>query len=213
MLRMCGVATWTAAWRRAAGAFSCAAISLSVKPAPKVPFRFFRSRTPAREPKTCGAWWRRFMFGSRSVPPAMSIARVPSPARIFAASATERGARCSNHGSLSIALGLLAVALFPRRQDEGGLGVRNGREAFGADPLVFLLQGSQHLVGRDRDLVDAHTDRVVDRVRDRRHHRQQWSLPDFLGAVGTIRIRILDQRDFDLGHVERGEALVIEHRG
>ena len=42
---------------------------------------------------TFGAWWRRFMFGSRSVPPAIAIAAGPSPARIFAASATVRGAR------------------------------------------------------------------------------------------------------------------------
>src|SRR5918992_1232363 len=98
------------------------------------------------------------MFGSRSVPPAISMARGPSPARIFAASATERGARCSNHGSLSIALGLLAVALFPR---------------------------------------------------------QQRTLPDFLRAVGSVRIVqfLLDQCDLDLGHVERREALVVEHRG
>src|SRR6185436_8984595 len=173
MLRMCGVATWMAAWRRAAGVFSCAAISLSVRPAPKVPFRFFSSRTPERETKTCGAWWRRFMFGSRSVPPAMSIARVPSPARIFAASATERGARCSNHGSLSIALGFLAIAVFPRRQDEGGLGVRNCREAFGADSLRLALQRPENLVRRNGNLVDAHADGVVDCVRHRRHHRQQ----------------------------------------
>src|SRR5688572_30501235 len=113
------------------------------------------------------------MFGSRSVPPAISIARGPSPASMFAASATERGARCSNHGSLSIALGLLAVAFFPRRQYERGLGVRHGREAFGADPLVFLLQGSQYLVRRDWNLIDPYADGVVDRVRQRRHYRQQ----------------------------------------
>src|ERR1700741_2920976 len=99
------------------------------------------------------------MLGSRSVPPAMSIARGPSPARIFAASATERGARCSNHGSLSIALGFLAVALFPRRQNKGGLGVRNGREALRPHTSVLLLQGSQHLVGRDWNFIDPHADR------------------------------------------------------
>src|SRR5262245_34546317 len=99
------------------------------------------------------------MLGSRSVPPAMSIARGPSPARIFAASATERGARCSNHGSRSIALGLLAVAAFPGRQDELRLGVRHGRKTLGPDAPVFSLQRLQDLVGRDRNLVDPHPDR------------------------------------------------------
>src|SRR6185436_1095968 len=103
------------------------------------------------------------MFGSRSVPPAISIARGPSPARIFAASAIERGARCSNHGSLSIALGLVAVAVFPRRQDEGRLRIRNHRERFGTDALRFAFQGSKNLVRRDRNLVDAYADGVEDR--------------------------------------------------
>jgi len=40
-----------------------------------------------------GAIWRRFMFGKRSVPPASSIAFGPSPARMRAASPSERGAR------------------------------------------------------------------------------------------------------------------------
>src|SRR6185503_381605 len=102
------------------------------------------------------------MFGSRSVPPAMSIACGPSPARIFAASASVRGARCSNHGSRSIALGLLAVAAFPGRQYEHGLRVRNRGEAFRPDALRLALQRLQDLVGRDRDFIDAHAERLVD---------------------------------------------------
>src|SRR5687767_15892843 len=98
------------------------------------------------------------MLGNRSVPPAMSIARGPSPDRIFAASATERGARCSNHGSLSIALGFLAVAVFPGRQHERGLRVGDCGEALRPHTLISLLQSSQYLVGRDRNLVDAHAE-------------------------------------------------------
>src|SRR5262245_26872672 len=149
MLRRWGVATCAAAWRNAAGVFSSPTISESVRPAPNaVPLRFI-SGMFFKETRTAGDWCRRFMFGSRSVPPAMSIARGPSPARIFAASATLRGARCSNHGSLSIAPGFLAVAVFPRREDEGGLGIGNGRIALRPDPLVLVLERLQHLVGRD----------------------------------------------------------------
>src|SRR5690349_24610026 len=140
MLRRCGVATCAAAWRSAVGAFSLCTTSVRVRPAPKAPFSFFNSLTCRRETRTCGAWWRRFMFGRRSVPPATSIARGPSPARIFAASATVRGARYSNHGSLSISLDLVAVAAFPRRQDEHGLRVRDAREALRPDALVLVVQ-------------------------------------------------------------------------
>ena len=41
---------------------------------------------------TCGVCCRRFMFGTRSVPPAISIAPGPSPASTCAASAIVRGA-------------------------------------------------------------------------------------------------------------------------
>src|SRR3954466_8872274 len=90
------------------------------------PFELFLSSSMAlNDTSTFGAWWRRFMLGSRSVPPAMSMACGPSPARIFAASATERGARWSTHGSRSMALVFLAVAVLPWRQHEGGLWVRD----------------------------------------------------------------------------------------
>ena len=47
----------------------------------------------------------------------------------------------------------------------------------------------QDLLGRDRHLVDAHADRVVDRVGDRRHDRQQRPLADFLGAERAVADR------------------------
>src|SRR5262245_29323515 len=131
------------------------------------------------ETRTPGACWRRFMFGKRSVPPATSIAFGPSPARIVAASATVRGRRYSNHGSRSIALLVVAVAAFPGRQDERGRRIRNRGEALRTHALVLVLQGLQYFVRRDRDLVDPHTDGVVDRVGDRRHDGEQRPLPDF----------------------------------
>src|SRR5260221_4366143 len=90
------------------------------------------------------------MLGSRSVPPAISIAAGPSPARIFAASATVRGARKSNHGSRIIALGLLAVAAFPGRRDINRLRVRDGRELLGArsEEHTSELQSHSDLVCR-----------------------------------------------------------------
>jgi hypothetical protein len=106
MLRRWTVATWAAAWyspvyfSRIAG---FATISFRVNPAPSVvpePFATcFSAPIRASETSVAGVWWRRFMFGSKSVPPAMSIACGPSAARIFAASATVAGERKPNHGS------------------------------------------------------------------------------------------------------------------
>ena len=76
----------------------------------------------------------------------------------------------------------------------------------------FQLERAQYLVERDRKLVDAHADRVVDRVRDSRHHRQKRSLPHFLRAERAVRIRILDEHGIHFRHVERSEALVFEER-
>ncbi len=98
MLRRCTVATWCAAWRSALGAFELT-ICVRVRPAPYADPFFFSSATPVSETKTFGAIWRRFMFGSRSVPPAISIAFGPSPARTRVASASVFGARYSNQGS------------------------------------------------------------------------------------------------------------------
>src|SRR5947208_8516628 len=122
-----------------------------------------------RETRTFGAIWRRFMFGSRSVPPAMSIASGPSPARMRAASPMERGARNSNHGSRIILLDLLAVAAFPGRRHDERFRVGDRREMVWANSrffsFPFLFQRPQNLVWSNGKLIDAHADGVVNRVR------------------------------------------------
>src|SRR6267142_6547940 len=161
-----------AAWRSPRGSSVFATISVSVVPAPStLPLRFI-SGMCRRETRTFGAIWRRSMFGSRSVPPAMSMACGPSPARIRAASPMERGARNSNHGSRIILLDLLAVAAFPGRRHDERFRVGDCREVVGADARRFSLglqlQRLQNLVWRNGKLIDAHADGVVDRVRHRR---------------------------------------------
>src|SRR5438270_8991407 len=217
MLRRCTVATCAAAWRRPSGSAGLRTISLSVTLAPSLlPLRrssgIWRTETSMR-----GAICRRFMLGRRSVPPAISAALAPSPARMRAASPSVRGARYSNHGSRIIALYLLAIAPFPGRRHDERCRVGHRGEMLRADAPGFArrleLERAPHLVGRDRQLVDAYADRVVDRVCDRRCHRQERPLPGFLGAERAVRIRILDQHRIDLRHVERGDALVLEERG
>src|SRR5690349_13279258 len=160
MLRRCTVATWAAAWRNPSGSAGLWTISVSVTPAPSTePLRrssgMWRSETSTR-----GAIWRRFMFGSRSVPPAISAAFAPSPSRICAASPRLSGARYSNHGSRIIALHLLAIAAFPGRRHDDRRRIRHRREILRADARRLAgrleLQRAQHLVGRDWQLVDAH---------------------------------------------------------
>src|SRR2546426_473236 len=92
-----------------------------------------------RETRVLGAIWRRFMFGSRSVPPAMSMASGPSPARMRAASPMERGARYSNHGSRIILLDLLAVAAFPGRRHDERFRVGDRREVVRANSRFFAF--------------------------------------------------------------------------
>src|SRR3989475_12173167 len=102
------------------------------------PFNFI-SGMWRRETRTLGAIWRRFMFGSRSVPPAMSIASGPSPARMRAASAMERGARYSNHGSRIILLDLLAVAAFPGRRNGDVFREVGGCNEFWSECVLFAF--------------------------------------------------------------------------
>src|SRR3974390_679245 len=162
MLRRCGVATCAAAWRRAVGVLALLTTSERVRPAPNEPFKFLSEGTPFKDTRIFGVWWRRFMFGSRSVPPAMSIAAGPSPARICAASATERGVRCSNHGSRStlalLLLALLAFAAFLRRGDKDRFRIGDGwkmlRPHPGGKAFRLELQGLENLVRRHRDFVD-----------------------------------------------------------
>src|SRR5947208_9692015 len=117
-----------------------------------------------RETRIFCAIWRRFMFGSRSVPPAMSIASGPSPARMRAASPMERGARNSNHGSRIILLDLLAVAAFPGRRHDERLRIRDRRKVLRTYScffsFAFLLQRLENLVRGNGKLIDAHADGV-----------------------------------------------------
>src|SRR5205807_6985478 len=181
MFRRCTVATWCAAWRNPSASSAFFTISVSVVPAPIACPLSFISGMWRRETRILGAIWRRFMFGSRSVPPAITMASGPSPARMRAASPRERGARYSNHGSRIMLLDLLAVAAFPGRRHDERLRVGHRREVLRADARRFALslqlQCLQNLVRRDRQLVDAHSDGVVNRVRHRGHDRQQRTLP------------------------------------
>ena len=97
-----------------------------------------------------------------------------------------------------------------------GVREREERSALGADArglaLALELEGLEHLVRRDRHLVDAHADRVVDRVGDGGDDGQQRPLPRFLGAERPLGIVGLDQDGVDLRRLERGRALVVEQR-
>lgn len=61
--------------------------------------------------------------------------------------------------------------------------------------LAPLLQGerAKDLVGRDRELADAHADRVVDRVRDRGRGGDDAELADALRTVRAAGIALLDE--------------------
>src|SRR5919204_2552374 len=197
MLRRCTVATCAAAWRSPRGSSGLRTISVSVRPAPNIAPLRLSSGMCRTLIKTLGAVCRRFMFGRRSVPPAIRAAFGPSPARIRVASPSVRGARKSNHGSRIMALHLVAVAAFPWRRHDEGLRIGDLGEVLGPDArrfaFRFLLERTQYLVGCNRDLVDAHANGVVDGVRYRRRHRQERPLPHLLRAEGTVRIRLLDE--------------------
>jgi hypothetical protein len=76
----------------------------------------------------------------------------------------------------------------------------------------LCLQRAQNPLGSHWNLIHAHAHRVVHRVGDRRHDRQQRTLSDFLRAERPLRIRMLDEVGEDLGHVQARRALVLEHR-
>src|SRR5436853_4630273 len=139
MFRRCTVATWCAACLRPRGRSALRTISLSVRPAPSVAPLPFRPATRCKDTRVFGAIWRRFILGSRSVPPAMSMACGPSPARILAASPMERGARYSNHGSRIMLLDLLAVAAFPGRRHDERFRVGDRREVVGTYSRFFAF--------------------------------------------------------------------------
>ena len=93
---------------------------------------------------------------------------------------------------------------------------RNRREMCRAVARRFArglrVERLQDLLRRDRHLVDAHADRIVNRVRDRGHHREQRPLADLLRAERPAWIRVLHQLGEHLRHVERRRALVFQHR-
>src|SRR2546425_66047 len=207
MFRRCTVATWCAAWRNPSGSSAVFTISVSVVPAPSVAPLPFKPSTRFKDTRILGAIWRRFMLGSRSVPPAMSIASGPSPARMRAASAMERGARYSNHGSRIILLDLLAVAAFPgRRHVERGQAlvleerrdlVHQRARELGRQPAKDLLFhqrfGKAHVhAALDLPARQHRVDGAADVVRDPdlRHGDPAGLRLDFgLDHAGGVRIR------------------------
>ena len=76
----------------------------------------------------------------------------------------------------------------------------------------FRLKRAHDPLGTDRHLIDAHADRVVHRVGDGRHDREQRALSHFLGAERPRRIGMLDEIGDDLRHVEARRTLVFQHR-
>src|SRR5712671_5435182 len=86
-----------------------------------------------------------------------------------------------------------------------GLRPRNLRETFRPHPSLFPLtlfpQRFEYFLRRNRHLVDSDPDGVVDSIRDRGHHRQQWSLADFLRAERSVGVGILDQVGDDVAHL------------
>ena len=102
MLRSRGVETSAAACRTTAAVPFCA-MALSVSPAPSTVFSDrCRSGTAMRDMTVFGSWWRRFMFGYKSVPPATNMPSGPASAFMRSASASVFGCRYVKDGSLSI---------------------------------------------------------------------------------------------------------------
>src|SRR5437867_5177611 len=231
MLRSCGDDTSPAAVASAGKSRAiapCVETSESVVPEPMVQPPFSErtprsSRMPRSPTTTFGSNCRRFMFGYRSVPPATSIASRPCSAIALAASASVRGARYVKDGSLIIGSRLEGPnsdrvrRLTERGLDDERLLEREQWQALRADPRrlspSLQLERLEDLVRGDGHLVDADPERVMDRVGDRRDDGKQRSLPDLLGAERALGIVGLHQDRVDLVRLERGRALVLEHRG
>ena len=83
-----------------------------------------------------------------------------------------------------------------------------------AGRLAFFssAQRLDHLLGRDRDLIDPDADRVVHGRADRGRDRQQGALSGLLRAVRPLGIDGLDDERLHLGHVEKCRRLVLQHR-
>ena len=160
------------------------------------------SRTPRRPISTRGVCCRRFMFGQQ-VGAAGDEHRLGRRARRASRAASAsvarravREARQPHHRlhrrarrrrrrpSRSLARGFVAGACRRRLPTAAAPAAARARRSSGnapgrsapACPCAFACERLQDLLGRDRHLVDAHADRVEDRVGDRRHDRQQRSL-------------------------------------
>src|SRR5438094_3902516 len=235
MLRSCGVdtrpaAVASAAWRSRTS--SCSAISVSVVPAPirRCPFAW-TPRAPwtrSSDTSVSGAYWRRFMFGYTSVPPATSMAlgssrsRRAASAYVAARTKRKRGRRSTLVGDRGAKppdrLALARVGRCPQAP-ERALRIRLAvAEAVGTDavlrdaPVVAQAERVEDLLRCDGRLVEAHADRVVHRVRDRGDDRVERSLARLLRTERPLRVDRLHDDRLERRRVERGRQLVVEER-
>src|SRR5207237_9220395 len=82
----------------------------------------------------------------------------------------------------------------------------------GHAPVVALPEGFQDLLRCDRRLVEAHADRVVYRVCDRRDHGVERTLAGLFRPEWPLRVDALDHDGLERRRVERGRQLVVEQR-
>src|SRR3989442_6521979 len=175
-----------------------------------------------------GVYWRGFMFGYTSVPPATSMA-LGSSRSMRAASAYVDARTKRKRGSRSTLvegrgteppdrLALARVARCPE-PPERALRIRLAvAEAVGTDPVlrhapvVAQAERVEDLLRGDRRLVEAHADRVVHRVRDRGNDRVERSLARLLRTERSLRVDRLDDDRLERRRVERGRQLVVEER-
>ena len=198
------------------------------------------SATPRSPTSARGACCRRFMFGSRSVPPATQhrVGRRFAPASPPPRRAM-RGARYSKRGRRIMtapppmrastpasalrrrlragSFDARAVAALPRRRHQQRLGPRDvgERRRPEARRLARGLRPAApcRIFSGVTGISSMRTPTASNTaLATRRHDRQQRPLPDFLGAERPVGIGILDQVGEDLRHVEAGRALVLEHR-
>src|ERR1700704_1484211 len=110
----------------------------------------------------------------------------------------------------------IAVATFPWRRNAQCLRPIDAREMARSETRLasrFLFgKGFHDFFRSDGDLIDPHSDSVVDGIGDRGHDREKRALPDFLSAKWAARIRFLDQLGDHFGHIQRGWTLVFQDR-
>src|SRR5690348_3740702 len=79
---------------------------------------------------------------------------------------------------------------------------------------VFLrANGSQHTLGREGGLAQAHADRVINRICDRRNRRRERALTAFFCAEWPLGIDALDDERLDFRRLDRRWAAVFEQAG